>query len=183
VQTDINSKTITSRRICRIAWLAFSLYLCIPVYAIDPKVAAGLKVGVPYEFIDIHGFSTDHPSGSTKISQQNYIKPSISASVELSLPWNLAVEMSASYKEMRYHRTAEVTVVGGAIPFYTVTHTTYDSDSHGHAWEFPLIIRKYLMPIEGLMFLSRVASLHAGATVWAIDPLAVPPHQPVRSFR
>jgi hypothetical protein len=123
-------------------WLAFSLYLCIPLYAIDPKLAAGLKVGIPYEFIDLHGFYDESPSATS----HNYdIKPSISASFEISLSWNLALEMSATYKEMNYHHTAKSISVG-SLPFRPITITTYDSDSHGQAWEFPLMIRPYLMP-------------------------------------
>jgi hypothetical protein len=118
--------------------LAFSLYCCIPVYAIDPKVAAGLKVGIPYEFIDIH-------SSYAKTSDKYDIKPSFSASFEISLPWNLALEMSATYKQMKYHHTGETFSVG-PLPSRPLTTTTYDSDTQAHAWEFPLTIRQYLMP-------------------------------------
>jgi hypothetical protein len=143
VQTEIISRTIPRRSICRVAWLAFSLYFCIPVYAIDPKVAAGLKVGIPYEFLDIHSFYAESPAAKT--FHKYDIKPSISASFEISLSWNLALEMSATYKEMKYHRTVE-TISVGSLPFRPITRTTYDSDTQAHAWEFPLTIRQYMMP-------------------------------------
>jgi hypothetical protein len=144
VQTENICRTINRPRICHVAWLAFSLYCCLPVYAIDPKVAAGLKVGIPYEFIDIDSIYAADSYGAKTFHKYD-IKPSISASFEISLPWNLALEMSSTYKEMKYHRTVE-TISVGSLPFRPITRTTYDSDTQAHAWEFPLTIRQYMMP-------------------------------------
>ena len=135
VKTDFNSRKATLRRICRIACLALTLYCCLPIYAYDPNPGVGMKVGLPYEILNVNNYYRDN-------SVQRDIKPSFSGSFEVSLPWSFSLEVSASYKRMKYHRTVEDTPP--ICPGCSLTKTTYDTDIQGHAWEFPLIFRHNL---------------------------------------
>ena len=139
VRYDFTPPMSTRLWTCLIACIAFSNLCCISAYAEDLNIAVGLKVGIPYEFI--YGGPTPIRS-----SQTQYIKPSVSGSFEISLPRNLALEMSASYKKTRYHSTVERDSVICSPLCVPVPTFTFDSDSEEHSWEFPLIVRQYLMP-------------------------------------
>ena len=99
--------------------------------ALAQPVGAGLKVGIPFtDFLDNAGTGNINSFKNPK----RYI---IGGTVELRLPFGLAIEADALYRKMHYSGT------------FVSSLTTTDVETSGNTWEFPLLA-KYRFGSHGI---------------------------------
>jgi hypothetical protein len=120
----------------------FPLFLlgCTAVFA--QPLSFGLKGGVPLtDFID----SVSGPRTSIGSATQRYI---VGATVELKLPAGFGVEFDALYRHFNYNSVA------------TFEDAVSNSETTGAAWEFPLLLKKRLLPGPVKPFLAAGVSFN-----------------------
>jgi hypothetical protein len=115
----------------------------MPAFAQTPRLLFGVKIGVP-----ANGAIRGHYAVGTE-SSGNTAKAVIGASAELALPRNFALEVEGLFRPLAYSQANDVSYTPVVIQLFpgpvTPIKSQWSWNIKGHAWEFPVSIKKYFM--------------------------------------
>jgi opacity protein-like surface antigen len=172
------------------------LTLAIPSFSQWRGATISIETGVP-----LNASFQGAPVADFDLKERNGYKALAGISAAKALGWNLALRGGVLYRPMAFHRTTSVTRTlailimdsnGNILPSPS-QHEEHWWNCRGHAWEFPITVRKMFMTrgVVSPFADAGIAMRHTGATTDShytfsgsgISASAVAPSETIKDWR